>query len=61
MQPNEIARREAAVDRPAAEPDGAAPTPTEAPQSGMKILLNIFLYMLLLPTVILLLARFLIE
>jgi hypothetical protein len=37
------------------------PLPTEAPQSGKRILLSIFLYMVLLPTAIMILARLLVE
>jgi hypothetical protein len=54
-------RREASMERPPAESGGSGePPPVQTPQSGMSILLNIFLYILLLPTVLLLLARFLI-
>jgi hypothetical protein len=53
---------EANVRRPSDEPvGGGAPPPDQAPQSGMSILRNVFLYMLLLPTLIMLLARYLIE
>lgn len=44
-----------------AETTGNGTSPAHAPQSGMSILLNIFVYMVLIPAVILMLARLLIE